>query len=186
MAQPDTTKTPGAKAANGAVIPTVWELYRDLATTMLAGATDPGAWPSGMPSPPSSCAAPLPSGAVAPNFQPIILNMVSKFSNFPSETEQATNNPLVDQAGWYVTFDVRLDQSEYTYIRQFQYYNAANQIAAYTFRRAPGSNRFREAARRAISIRRCQRMPSMERWRSKRHGGCSIPRRTFFLVTTLK
>jgi hypothetical protein len=85
-----------------------------------------------MTPPPSGCTVPPPANSVAPNFQPMLLNMVSKFSNFPSETEQATNNPLVDQAGWYVTFDIRMDQSEFTYIRQFQYYNAANQSSAYT------------------------------------------------------
>jgi len=128
MAQPDTSKAPGATAPNGAAIPTVWLLYRDLATTMLQGAANPGAWQSGMTPPPSGC--PANSLPVAPGFQPMILDMVSKFSKFPSEIQQATNNPLVDQQGWYVTFDVRLDQSEYTYIQQNGYYNAQNQINA--------------------------------------------------------
>lgn len=128
MAQPDTSKTPGATAPNGATIPAVWLLYRDLATTMLQGAANPGPW--------TSAPMPLPSGCpanqlpVAPSFQPMILDLVSKFSKFPSEVEQATNNPLIDQQGWYVTFDVRMDQSEYTYIQQNGYYNAQNQITA--------------------------------------------------------
>lgn len=130
LGQPDTTRTIGANASNGAPIPSVWLTYRDLSTVMLPQGANPGAWNSGMPAPPASCAA-VPANSVAPGFQPMVLDLVSKFSKFPSEVDQATNNPLIDQAGWYVTFDIRLDQSEYTYIQQNGYYDAANQIKAF-------------------------------------------------------
>lgn len=130
LGEPDTTKTIGAVASNGAPIPTVWLTYRDLSTVMLAHGANPGAWNSGMPVPPSGCSA-APANSVAPGFQPMVLDLVSKFSKFPSEVDQATNNPLIDQAGWYVTFDIRLNQSEYTFIQQNGYYDAANQIKAF-------------------------------------------------------
>lgn len=129
LAQPDTTKTIGA-TTNGAMIPTVWLLYRDLATAMLAGAANPGGWATLQPPPPTGCAT-APPNSVVQGFQPMLLDMLSKFSKFPSEVNQATNNPLIDQQGWYAVFDVRLDQSEYTFIQQNGYYNAANQINAF-------------------------------------------------------
>lgn len=130
LGQPDTSLSIGATASNGAPIPTVWLTYRDLSTLMLAKGANPGAWNGGMPAPPTGCAS-IPANSVAPGFQPMVLDMVSKFSKFPSEVDQATNNPLIDQAGWYVTFDVRMNQSEYTYIQQNGYYDAANQIKAF-------------------------------------------------------
>src|SRR5262249_424680 len=44
---------------------------------------------------------------------------------------QATNNPLVDQEGWYTLTNIRLDESEYQYIHQNQYYLGQNQVNAY-------------------------------------------------------
>ena len=44
---------------------------------------------------------------------------------------QATNNPLVDQKGWYTFTNIRINQSEYDYIHQNAYYAGANQVAAY-------------------------------------------------------
>ena len=133
LGQPDTTKTIGAQASNGAMIPTVWVTYRGLNTTMLAQGKDPGAWNSGMPQPPAGCAA-APPNSVAPGFQPIILDMYSKFSKAPlnqDDINEAFAGPLVDQMGWYVIYDIRLDQSEYTYIQQNGYFDAATQIKIY-------------------------------------------------------
>jgi hypothetical protein len=45
--------------------------------------------------------------------------------------DEATNNPLVDQRGWYVVYDIRLSQSEFTYLTKNGYYDAKNQIAAF-------------------------------------------------------
>src|SRR4030095_3666143 len=118
LGQPDTTKTIGAQASNGAMIPTVWVTYRSLNTTMLAQCKDPGA-----------CAA-SPPNSPAPGFQPIVLDMYSKFSKAPlnqDDINEAFAGPLVDQMGWYVIYDIRLDQSEYTYIQQNGYFDAATQ-----------------------------------------------------------
>lgn len=73
LGQPDTTKTIGAVASNGAMIPTVWVTYRGLSTIMLAKGKDPGPWNSGMQQPPAGC-APAPANSVAPGFQPIVLD----------------------------------------------------------------------------------------------------------------
>src|SRR5215471_10689592 len=42
MAQPDTSLSIGATASNGALIPAVWNTYRDVSTIMLANGQDPG------------------------------------------------------------------------------------------------------------------------------------------------
>jgi hypothetical protein len=83
---------------------------------------------------PSGC-TPLGGGnPVAPGFQPMFVN-ASTFSNasiVKDYINQATNNPLVDQKGWYTITDVKIDQSEYNYIHQNGYYLGANQVAAYS------------------------------------------------------
>ena len=131
--QPDTQKPLGG-AVNGALIPTVWMTYKDLGSTMLPGGTDPGPWNGNLqPKVPAGCPAP-PAGSVPPGFPPMVLDMTSKTSKSPisqDDVDEATDNPLVDQLGRYVIYDVRLDQSEYTYIRQNGYYDAVNQINTY-------------------------------------------------------
>ena len=124
---PDETLTIGAASANQAMIPTVWLTYRTDANTMLAGAQNPGAWAS--PPNPVPCGMPPASPyPVSPGFNPMILNMADKFNN----VNEATDAPQIDQNGWFVTYDIRLNMSEYTYIQQNGYYNAANQEAAFS------------------------------------------------------
>lgn len=130
--QPDQNSTIGAVAANGALVPTVWNTYRDVSTIMLPNGTDPGAAYSQQTSIPSGCSA-IGSNPVAPGFQPLFVDG----STFPQATivkdyiNQATGNPLVDQESWYTITDILLDQSEYTYIQQNQYYLGSAQVAAY-------------------------------------------------------
>jgi hypothetical protein len=73
----------------------------------------------------------MPAGGTAPGFQPMPLDMISKFSKFPSELDEASGAPLIDQHGWYIVYDVRVSQSEYTYMLNSGYYDAANQIRAF-------------------------------------------------------
>lgn len=122
---PDTSQTIGASASNQAMIPTVWLTYRTDANMMLPQAQDPGAWDS--PPNPVPCGTPPSPYPVAPGFNPMIVNQASKFGN----VNEAAAGPLVDQQGWYVTYDIRVNQSEYTYIQQNGYYNANNQLAAF-------------------------------------------------------
>ena len=128
---PDTSLAIGAAGSNQALIPTVWLTYRSVANTMLAKGADPGAWSSNAGTLPATCSASPGPYPVAPGFQPMVLDMVSKFGPLPtSDILEASGPPLVDQEGWYVTYDIRLNQSEYTYIQQNKYYDAAVQIAA--------------------------------------------------------
>jgi hypothetical protein len=53
----------------------------------------------------------------------MVFAMISKFGN----VNQASGSPLIEQAGWYVTYDIRLDQAEYTYLQQNGYYDGATQ-----------------------------------------------------------
>ena len=130
--QPDASSTIGATAPNGAFVPTVWATYRDVDTIMLNNGTDPGAEYSQPVKIPSNC-MPIGSNPVAPGFQPMFING----STFTSATivkdyiNQATNNPLVDQKGWYTLTNIRVDESEYSYIHQNAYYLGQNQVNAY-------------------------------------------------------
>jgi hypothetical protein len=121
----------GASSSNQAMIPTVWLTYRSVANTMLPGAQDPGVWQSNPVALPSACAT-IGSLPVSPGFQPMVLDLVSKFSSpvVGSNVNEASGPPLIEQSGWFVTYDIRIDQSEYAYIQQNGYYNAATQIAA--------------------------------------------------------
>ena len=84
---PNTQLNIGASSTNQAMVPTTWLTYRSVANTMLVGAADPGPW-AGNPVPlPASCAPLTSSYPVSPGFNPMLLNMVSKFSS-PGTREQ--------------------------------------------------------------------------------------------------
>ena len=138
---PDTTQKLGATAGT-AFIPTVWLTYSASSTLFLANGQDPGAWGMNTQAVPSN-AAPLPPGSVAPGFGPMLLDTITKsskhFGHFNDGSNEASGNPLIDQAGHYVVYDIRLNQSEYTYIYQNKYYNADAQKAAF----APGGPGFK-------------------------------------------
>jgi hypothetical protein len=78
---PNTQLNIGASSTNQAMVPTTWLTYRSVANTMLVGAADPGPWASNPVPPPASCAPLTPSYPVSPGFNPMLLNMVSKFSS---------------------------------------------------------------------------------------------------------
>jgi len=130
--QPDTSSTIGAVASNGAYVPTVWATFRDLDTIMLDNGADPGVSYTQSTTIPSNC-APIGGNPIAPGFTPMFVNA----STFTSATipkdyiNQATNNPLVDQEGWYTFTNIRINESEYNYIRQNGYYLGQNQVTAY-------------------------------------------------------
>lgn len=125
------TQLPIGASSNQALVPTTWLTYRDVSNIMLAGAVNPGLWPNNPVTLPASCPALTPAYPVATGFQPMLLSMISKFSPLPiSSVNEASGPPLVSQNGWYVTYDIRVDQSEYDYIQQNGYYNATTQINA--------------------------------------------------------
>ncbi len=139
--QPDTTLSVGATATNGAFIPTTWLTWRTASSTFLPNAVDPGPWAAvslksliahkGRP-------ALTVGGPVAPGFSAMLLDKSSKLDHagphaFPiDDINEASGNPLIDQAGWYVVYDVRLSESEYTYVRQNKYYDAVAQKQAFS------------------------------------------------------
>jgi hypothetical protein len=49
-------------------------------------------------------------------------------ADFPGS--QQVVGPVIDQAAQYLRYDIRMSQSEYQYLLNYQYYNAAKQIAA--------------------------------------------------------
>src|ERR1700722_15283627 len=73
--------------------------FRSEANTMLAGASNPGAWAANPLPIPSSCQALTSAYPVAPGFQPTLLNMVSKFGVVkPSNSDEASGPPLIEQS----------------------------------------------------------------------------------------
>lgn len=132
-AQPNTAAPIGQREANGALIPAVWDTYRDIDTVFLDKGVDPGATYNQPTKIPSQCAALTPSNPVAPGFQPLFING----STFTTATmlkdyiNQATENPLVDQKGWYTITNMTINPAEYAFIQQNGYYLGANQVAAY-------------------------------------------------------
>jgi hypothetical protein len=68
---------------------------------------------------------------------------------------------LIAQNGWYVTYDIRLAQSEYTFIQQNGYYNGNTQAAA-----EKANGQIAGSRGTARDLRRpCRRWRSSAHWR---------------------
>ncbi len=133
MGQPDPSSNIGATASNRALVPAVWNTFRDVSTIMLANGADPGATYNQPVTIPSGCPA-LGSNPVAPGFQPLYIDN-STFSSVAltkDYVDQAFTAPLVDQEGWYAVYQILIAPSEYAYIENNKYFNGANQARAYT------------------------------------------------------
>lgn len=137
--QPDSAATIGARAPNGAMIPTVWRTFRDVRTVMLEQGADPGPYtkttktvtiPPGCP--------PIDTAQTAPGFQPLVID-ATKIAGAAMPLDAINQagftvddvHPLVDQKGWYVITNSQINQSEYDYILQNKYYDGKNQKAAF-------------------------------------------------------
>lgn len=130
--QPDPIRTVGAQAPNKAFIPTVWNTFRDLSTVMLPTGADPGATYTQAVTIPSDC-KPIDSALIAPGFSPMLIDGTRWAAPTTRDyINQATLSPLVDQEGWYTITDIRINQSEYTYIQQNTYYLGQKQVTAVT------------------------------------------------------
>lgn len=131
--QPDPVRPLGATA--GGMIPSVWMTWRDLDSVLLPDASDPGPWAPTAEAVPEGCkaAAVAPLTTVPAGYTPMILDDLSKKpSNAPfplDDVHEATGQPLFDQHGWPVLYDIRLSESEYTFLRERRYYDAAAQQA---------------------------------------------------------
>jgi hypothetical protein len=132
LAQPDTNLTIGATASNGALIPTVWNTYRDVSTLMLAGGKDPGNVYNQPVIVSPNCPA-MGSNPVAPGFKPLYIdNSTFSEATLPkSYTNEAFTGPLIDQKGWYTLEQIFIAPSEYSYIQGNGYYVGQNQVNDY-------------------------------------------------------
>jgi hypothetical protein len=86
----------------------------------LPAAQNPGIWTNPTKDYPTS-----PSGL------PILGSFGKGGSSTHDEFSEATNNPLIDQRSNYVLYEIRMNQSEFTYLSQTGYYDANQQIAAF-------------------------------------------------------
>lgn len=117
----DTTKTLGAKGADGQLLPVVWETYKELYEVFQYSNPDwtltPDDWNDPQPVPPGCPSAP---GAR-------VLRMTSKAQpeltdNVDNSVNEAFTGPLVDQNGQLVWYEIRINQSEFNDIVNGGYY----------------------------------------------------------------
>jgi len=114
--EPDTTKTIGAADAAGNQLPTVWESWKEQFDVFLPNGLKPAPW-TFMP------------GAKNPMK---ILRMFAKSDGAKvfEAFNEATGQPLIDQDSQFVRYEVRVDESEFTYFLNNGYYNADSQKIA--------------------------------------------------------
>ncbi len=114
---PDTTQSIGAKTAAGSYIPAVWERWKEQYDIFLPYGKNPGPW----------------DWLVTDDKTPIkLLRMFSKndTNKVHDAFDEATGQPLIAQDSEFVRYEVRVDESEYTYFLNNGYYNADSQINA--------------------------------------------------------
>jgi hypothetical protein len=116
--KPDMTATIGATGPDGLPRPTVWQTYKEQFDLFLDNGATPGSWDS-----PNAGHDPDGIGGK------IVLAMFSKQVDgmVDEKFNEATGNPLIDMDSNYVRYEVKLDQSEYEYFLQNEYFNADNQ-----------------------------------------------------------
>lgn len=115
--EPDTSKSIGAAGDDGQLQEVVWESWKEQYDIFLPDAANPGPW------------NPAYSGA-HPALK--VLRMFSKndSSRVLDAFNEATGNPVIDQDSQFVRYEVRVDQSEYTYFVTNSYYNQDSQLTA--------------------------------------------------------
>jgi hypothetical protein len=132
---PDPTQKIGATDASGMPVPVLWMTSKAINDVFLArGAPPDPNWQTQVPV--VACQS-------QPGYDPAtsyVLGLISKTSpvayteinQAPFPGSQQVVGPVIDQAGNYVRYDIRMSQSEFAYFLNYRYYNAANQIAAVT------------------------------------------------------
>ena len=104
----------------------VWQTYLAPEQVFLDKGADPGSWTA----PNIQLATKVDAtGKTLP-----VLGGFSKGVASPGEKEgeinEATDNPLIAQDGNFVSFEMRMNQSEFTYLTHYKYYDAFNQQKA--------------------------------------------------------
>ncbi|HKV38654.1 MAG TPA: hypothetical protein VJX67_05540, partial [Blastocatellia bacterium] len=116
----------GATDERGNLIPVVWEGYKAISEVFLQNAAKPADWDVAQPVP-AHCNAPAGSKVLTELSKGGELNM----AGFPPSLKSGVRGPLIDQEGNYVRFEVRMNRSEFTYVRDVTgYYNARTQETA--------------------------------------------------------
>lgn len=111
---PDTTKSFGASG------PVVWETFKSKDETFLPNAVDPGNW--------NTPGQNLTKKRLRHFSKIPIDSMGANTGGNADEFDQADGGyPLIDQDSNFVTYEILINESEYTYVRQNQYYNGINQ-----------------------------------------------------------
>ena len=100
--------------------PTVWLTYLAKEQVFLPNAQDPGTWTN-----------PTKDYPRTPGGLPILGSFTKAGTSTSGEFDEATGNPLIDQRSNFVLYEIRLNQSEFTYLSLTRYYDANNQIAAF-------------------------------------------------------
>jgi hypothetical protein len=128
---PDPSQRIGAIGPGGIPVQAVWMTSKGISDVFL---------PQGAP--PSSdwqTQTPIAACSLLSSYNPAtayVLGMTSKattaIDQAPFPGSQQVIGPLIDQMGNYVRYDIRMSQSEFTYILMNKYYNSANQVAAVT------------------------------------------------------
>ena len=130
---PDPNLRIGAKDAAGMPLPVLWMTSKSPQDVFVdVGQVPSSDWQSRVPV--AACAQ-------VPGYDPktsYVLTMVSKTAGpaftaidqaaFPGSKQVI--GPLIDRAGHYVRYDIRMSQSEFQYILNFNYYSAVEQNAA--------------------------------------------------------
>jgi hypothetical protein len=132
---PDPSQKIGAVDGTGMPVPVVWMTSKGVSDVFLPkGAAPNPNWQTQVPA--AACQS-------RPGYNPAtsyVLGLVSKTSpgvateinQAPFPGSQQVVGPLIDQAGNYVRYDIRMSQSEFAYFLNFQYYNKNSQVAAVT------------------------------------------------------
>ena len=122
--QPDKSMNITNPAA--AKLPTVWLTWMMPAQVFLDRAKNPGTWET------PAVSLPVKKDPTTGKMLPVIggLNKpAAREPDYDPDFDQASSNsPLIDQQDKYVVYDVRMNESEFTYLSLTEYYNAQKQI----------------------------------------------------------
>lgn len=139
--EPDADKKLGAVGSDGQLLPTVWQTYRTRADIFLQDGVSPAPWNSSPGGP--SCGdgtSPIfwetpakPSGVLkASKYGDHAFGSDLNQAGFPYPTSQGIEGlrgALTDQRGYYVRYDVMMNQAEFNYLLRTGYYGSAKQAA---------------------------------------------------------
>ena len=137
---PDEDKTLGAVGLDGQLLPTVWQTYRTRADIFLQDGASPAPWNSAAG---VSCGNGTLEVFRETPAQPSGVLKAARYGDhtFGSDLNQAgfpfpdaagvegLRGALTDQQGFYVRYDVMMNEAEFNYLLRTGYYGSARQVA---------------------------------------------------------